>query len=155
MSREAVRLLVMQPSRQVAALPVRRDEHGTLQVLLVTTRETRRWVIPKGWPWPGLADHLAAAEEAREEAGVHGISYQPSLGSFVYDKRGKSGLRSINVAVYLLSVTREFDTWPECNERKRAWFTPDAAADAVGEPELQVLLRDIASKVSSSQLLGR
>ena len=62
----------MEFARQVGALPVRRAPDGTLLVLLVTTLQTQRWIIPKGWPWPGEQDYTAAAEEAREEAGVLG-----------------------------------------------------------------------------------
>ena len=132
----------MKAARQVAALPVRRDVNGDLQVLLVTSRETRRWVIPKGWPWPDLADHLAAAEEAREEAGVRGRPRKRAIGSYAYDKRLKDGAKPVHVDIYLLIVTRELDTWPERRERTRAWFTPEAAADAVSEPDLQELLRN-------------
>lgn len=134
-------------SRQVAALPVRRDEAGALQVLLVTSRETKRWVIPKGWPWPKRADHRAAAEEAREEAGVRGKPRKNAIGSYDYDKRLKDGSRPVHVDIYLLVVTRELDKWPERRERTRSWFSPEAAADAVGEPELQRLLRRLPEVV--------
>ncbi len=138
----------MKAARQVAALPVRRDENGDLQVLLVTSRETRRWVIPKGWPWPDRADHLAAAEEALEEAGVRGKPRKIAIGSFDYDKRLKDGDRPIHVDIYLLVVTRELDKWPERRERTRAWFTPEAAADAVGEADLQALLRNATETIA-------
>ena len=69
MEGEAHQIDTMELPRQVAALPVRRNPDGSLSVLLVTSRQTRRWVIPKGWPWPKHEDHVAAAEEAREEAG--------------------------------------------------------------------------------------
>ena len=62
----------MDEAKQVAALPVRRGEDGSLEVLLVTSRETGRWVIPKGWPSKRLSDREAAAREARQEAGVTG-----------------------------------------------------------------------------------
>ena len=77
----------MERKKQVAALPVRQDASGKLLVLLVTSRETRRLVIPKGWPWPGVKDHKAAAEEAREEAGILGKIAKKPLGSYTYDKR--------------------------------------------------------------------
>jgi 8-oxo-dGTP pyrophosphatase MutT (NUDIX family) len=71
---EALHIEAMEFARQVAALPVRRNPDGSLSVLLVTSRETRRWVIPKGWPWPDRDDYVAATEEAREEAGVLGLA---------------------------------------------------------------------------------
>lgn len=138
----------MPNTRQVAAVPVRRDPQGSLQILLVTSRETRRWVIPKGWPWPKLADHLAAAEEAREEAGVRGHASDVCLGCYVYDKRLKSGSRQVTVEVFLLEVTTELDRWPEDRERTRAWFTPEAAAEAVAEPELQQILRALPARMA-------
>jgi 8-oxo-dGTP pyrophosphatase MutT (NUDIX family) len=127
-------------AQQVAALPVRRAADGTLLVLLVTTLQTQRWIIPKGWPWPGEQDYTAAAEEAREEAGVLGEAKAVSIGSYTYEKRRSSGLVPVRVAVYLLEVREELETWPECERRQRAWFTPAEAAAVVQEPELRALL---------------
>lgn len=130
----------MDTIRQVAALPVRRNSGGSLSVLLVTSRETRRWVIPKGWPWPDLEDHIAAAEEAREEAGVLGLAFPESIGSYTYRKRNADGQVAIRVHVYLLEVREELATWPEQTQRDRMWLgLPDAAAK-VEEPELRTLL---------------
>ena len=78
-------------AHQVAALPIRRAPDGSLLVLLVTTLQTFRWIIPKGWPVPGKQDFAAALEEAREEAGVLGEAEAASIGSFVYVKRRASG----------------------------------------------------------------
>ena len=72
---------------QVAAIPVRRRGDGNLEVLLVTSRETRRWIVPKGWPWPEVSDHEAAAAEAWEEAGVRGRILADELGAYTYDKQ--------------------------------------------------------------------
>lgn len=129
--------------RQVAALPVRRGADGAWQVLLVTSRETRRWVIPKGWPWPGLADHEAAANEAYEEAGIVGTTGPNVLGSFHYKKRRKNSVVDVDVAVYLLEVGEEKPSWPECHERRRAWFSLAAAAEAVEETELKSVIRGL------------
>lgn len=126
--------------KQVAAIPVRRHDDGKLEVLLVTSRETRRWVVPKGWPWADVADREAAATEAWEEAGVRGRILADELGSFTYDKQRDGIFNPVVVVVYLLEVVAEESTWPEMDERKRAWFTPAAAAQAVVEPELKALL---------------
>jgi hypothetical protein len=99
-------------SRQVGALPVRKAPDGTLNVLLVTTLQTQRWIIPKGWPWPGRQDWA----------------------------RRQTGLVPVRVTVYLLEVNEELETWPECQRRQRAWFTLADAAEAVTEPELRALL---------------
>lgn len=127
--------------KQVAALPFRRLEDGSLRVLLVTSRETRRYVIPKGWPWRGVKDHKAAAEEAREEAGILGKARKKSIGTYTYDKRQPEGVVPVRVRVFLLEVIEELDEWPESAERKRTWFTPERAARAVDEPELARLIR--------------
>jgi 8-oxo-dGTP pyrophosphatase MutT (NUDIX family) len=130
-------------SRQVAALPVRRGPDGALLVMLVTTLQTHRWIIPKGWPWPDQHDSLSAAAEAREEAGVLGQARAMSIGSYTYHKRRQSGSVPVRVAVYLLEVQEELETWPECQRRQRAWFTLSDAAAAVHEPELRDLLLQV------------
>jgi 8-oxo-dGTP pyrophosphatase MutT (NUDIX family) len=128
-------------SRQVAALPVRRGPDGALRVMLVTSLQTQRWIIPKGWPWPDHHDHLAAAAEAREEAGVLGEVRAKSIGSYTYQKRKKAaGLVPVRVSVFLLEVREELETWPECKRRQRAWFTLSDAAARVREPELRELI---------------
>jgi 8-oxo-dGTP pyrophosphatase MutT (NUDIX family) len=130
-----------EPRAQAAALPWRRTADGELQVLLITSRETRRWVIPKGWPIKGLKPHQTAAREALEEAGVEGPTAK-KVGVFHYDKRLASGrLQNIRVTVYPLQVEAELDAWPESRERVRLWTTPQDAADLVLEPELAELLR--------------
>jgi 8-oxo-dGTP pyrophosphatase MutT (NUDIX family) len=126
--------------RQVAALPVRRGPDGVLLVMLVTTLQTQRWIIPKGWPLPDQHDYLAAAIEAREEAGVLGEPQATSIGSYTYEKRRQSGVVPVRVAVFLLEVQEELETWPECQRRRRAWFTLREAAEVVREPELRELL---------------
>ena len=125
---------------QVAALPLKRGPDGMMQVLLVTSRDTRRWVVPKGWPWPALPDHLAAAEEAWEEAGVRGQANAQCLGTFTYDKRRRNGSVALTVSVYTLTVIDEFECWPESGDRERAWFDISTAAAAVDEPGLKQII---------------
>jgi predicted phosphate transport protein (TIGR00153 family) len=110
-------------------------------VLLITSRETRRWVVPKGNPIKGLAPHEAAAHEAFEEAGVHGIACPAPLGSFEYLKRRRDGSeRRANVRLYPLAVTEQAEEWPEQDERDTAWFPLGEAAKAVTEPDLKQLI---------------
>lgn len=131
--------------RQVAAIPVRRADDGRLEVLLVTSRGTRRWIIPKGWPWRNCSDWQSAAEEVREEAGVLGIVDRAPLGSYVYRKgRSDGSAVAITVAVYRLDVTHVLDVWPEKSERSRGWFDIDAAVAAVVEPGLKAMLRSLS-----------
>jgi len=140
----------MEFALQVGALPVRRAPDGSLLVMLVTTLETQRWIIPKGWPWPGEQDYTAAAEEAREEAGVLGDPKAVSIGSYTYEKRRASGLVPVRVTVYLLEVREELEIWPECEQRQRAWFTPSDAAAIVQEPELRALLLQLQDEAGAT-----
>ncbi len=136
---------LMDWKKQVGALPVRTEKNGALRVLLVTSRETRRFVIPKGWPWPGVKDHKAAAEEAREEAGIRGRIGKKPVGSYTYDKRRANGAVPVRVNVFLLEVVEELSEWQEKDERERKWLTPAKAAAAVAEPELAELILKIAA----------
>lgn len=130
----------MAKAYQVAAIPIKRTPSGALRIMLVTSRDTGRWVVPKGWPWRKLKDHDAAAGEAWEEAGIKGKVATKSVGTFTYDKRRKNKFRPLRVNVYVLEVHEEADSWPEVDQRQRRWFTPKAAAEAVAEEELKVLL---------------
>ena len=72
---------------QIAAMPIRRVADGSAEILLVTSRTTQRWIVPKGWPIKGLKDHDAAAREAFEEAGVVGRISEKPAGRYTYWKR--------------------------------------------------------------------
>lgn len=122
--------------RQVAALPVRRRRDGGLEVCLVTTRETRRWVIPKGWPEKELKDWQAAEREAFEEAGLEGKMTKTVVGSFPYWKRMEDHFVLVEVDVYMLLVEKEFADWAEKAERERRWLAIAEAAEEVLEPGL-------------------
>jgi 8-oxo-dGTP pyrophosphatase MutT (NUDIX family) len=130
----------MAPGLQFAALPWRRSGDG-LEVLLVTSRDSRRWVIPKGWPMKGRKAHLAAAREALEEAGVTGRIARASAGSYGYIKRLKNGAPlECRVQVFPLKIERQRKSWPERHEREARWFPAAQAAEAVDEPELRALI---------------
>ena len=130
--------------RQVAALCWRRGKQG-LEILLVTSRETRRWVTPKGGRMPGLTDARAAAVEALEEAGVEGRVADHPIGTFRYLKwlrRGEG--RWCVVSLYPLEVIVEHDTWQEQHERTRQWMSAEQAASRVNEADLAALIRAFA-----------
>jgi 8-oxo-dGTP pyrophosphatase MutT (NUDIX family) len=127
---------------QVAALPFRVSESGELEILLITSRETRRAVIPKGWPMKGLRDHEAAAREAYEEAGVVGKIGRKPVGSYEYWKRLTATFAFVRVDVYPLEFERQRKDWPEKGHRELAWFGPDDAALLVDEPALSTLVRE-------------
>lgn len=127
---------------QFGALPWRFGEDGRPQVMLLTSRETRRWVIPKGWPMKGKRSREAAAQEVYEEAGLIGqiIGKRP-IGSYHYSKQiSEDCSRLCQVRVYLFRVERELDDWPEQRERTRQWFDPAEAASLVAEGGLAEII---------------
>jgi 8-oxo-dGTP pyrophosphatase MutT (NUDIX family) len=131
-----------QPSKtQYAALPYRIGHAGELEILLVTTRETGRWVIPKGWPMKKRAPWRAAEREALEEAGVVGLVAKVHLGGYHYVKRGPTGEAwPCEVIVYPLEVRHERASWREAAERSRGWFKVAQAMALVEEPDLKLLI---------------
>jgi 8-oxo-dGTP pyrophosphatase MutT (NUDIX family) len=130
----------MKPRTQFAALPTA-VRAGQLQVMLITSRETRRWVIPKGWPEPNHSPSELAAREAYEEAGIVGRIAPVPLGSYRYDKRltARKAVPCV-VEVYRLEVERELADWPERRQRDRRWLRPSEAAPLVAEAGLAELL---------------
>jgi 8-oxo-dGTP pyrophosphatase MutT (NUDIX family) len=130
----------MTAHKQVAALPLRWAENGAIEILLVTSRSTGRWIIPKGWPSKRHKDHKAAAREAKEEAGVKGKIGRRSIGRFRYVKSEMGDRNPIDVTVFLLPVRKECKNWPERDQRQRAWFALASAAEKVQEPELSFLI---------------
>jgi len=127
-----------------------------VRVLLITSRETRRWVVPKGNPIQGLSGHEAAAQEAYEEAGVQGIACPSPIGSYRYDKRRRDGRhKTATVAVYPLAVVRQADEWPEQDEREYAWFGLPEAAGAVEEPDLGALIARFRAPTPPTGRLAR
>ncbi|MFN6977287.1 MAG: NUDIX hydrolase [Gemmobacter sp.] len=127
-------------AEQVGAL-CWRIRRGAIQVLLVTSRDTGRWVVPKGWPMPGRTPHAAAAREAWEEAGVEGAAMARCIGTYTYDKALDTGrVVCCAVSVFPVEVTALAKTWPEKHERRRRWMDLTAAARRVQEPELAALI---------------
>ena len=113
-----------------------------MQVLLVTSRETGRWVIPKGNFGNNVSPHAAAAQEAEEEAGVRGAVCPTPLGTYRYRKRKGSGASLMaDVEVFPLAVSEELSDWKEKKQRERRWFPLSEAAKAVDEPDLRDLIR--------------
>lgn len=138
------------PIRQIAVLPYRTQSPAVdapIEILLITSRETRRWVVPKGNPMSGTPPHSAAAIEAEEEAGVLGAVCPTPLGSYRYRKRRNSGASVwTDVDVFPFAVTEELDTWNEQHQRERRWFSLAEAANAVDEPDLAALIRSFGAR---------
>lgn len=138
--------------RQVAALPFRRNSDGTFEILLVTSRESRRWVIPKGWPMKGRKPYDAAAREAYEEAGLVGLIGKRPLGFYLYEKRLKNRDAVLcQVKVFPLEVRKQLKHWPEQHEREGRWFTPSEAAEAVAEAGLSGIIRAALKRKGSAK----
>lgn len=130
---------------QYAALPFRLKD-GRFEILLIRSRETRRWVIPKGWPMRGRKPHRAAQREAYEEAGVVGRIGKVEIGRYLYPKRLADGTSvPCEVAVFPLPVARRRRRWPERAERgKGRWMPPAKAAAAVRETGLSAIILSLA-----------
>ena len=130
--------------RQYGAVPLRFGARDQLEVLLLTSRGSGRWVIPKGWPMRNRTPAGTARREAYEEAGVKGrlLSRKP-IGSYRYFKREENLRGEILVRVFVLAVEEQKKNWPEMGERRVRWFTLRQAAALVKERDLAKLLRSI------------
>ncbi|KJS44596.1 MAG: NUDIX hydrolase [Roseovarius sp. BRH_c41] len=140
-----VRPLFRRPRRlQVAALCYR-EHDGHKEVLLITSRGTGRWIIPKGWPIDGKDAPGAALQEAWEEAGVRsGRVTSEAVGIYCYEKELSTGLPvPVETLVFAIEVTQMQEDYPEVAERRRKWVSPSEAAQMVQEPQLQQILRDL------------
>src|ERR1700681_3032475 len=127
---------------QYAALPFRRGATSRVQVMLVTSRDTKRWIIPKGWPMKRKAPHASAAREALEEAGVAGDVGKHPIGSYSYEKRLEGGdVVVCEVHVFPLEVKRQQKRWPEKGKREIRCLSPAEAAKKVQEPVLSDIIR--------------
>ncbi len=130
------------PRLQVAALCWRRSAKG-LRVLLITSRDTGRWVIPKGWTMRNRTEAEAAAREAFEEAGLRGSVATRSLGVYTYLKSLGAGRKiSCVVRVFPLEAREMLQVFPETGQRRAKWFEPKKAARRVAEHDLAVMIRD-------------
>jgi len=131
---------------QYAALPYRVVD-GHVEVMLVTSRETKRWILPKGQPEKRLKPYEVAAAEAYEEAGIMGSVDKDAMTMFASTKRLKNGTElPCTIKVYVLKVKKVLDAWPEKSERERRWFSPGEAAMVATEAGLIRTLLDFGAK---------
>ena len=129
--------------RQSGVIPFRRRANGQLEVLLITSRRSGQWIVPKGLVEPDMTEHDSAAKEAREEAGVVGNVGTRAVGSFEYEKWG--GM--CHVSVFDLQVESELDAWPEKGQRERRWTAVHEAAGLVAIEDLSRLIRNLPARV--------
>ncbi|WP_253944109.1 NUDIX hydrolase [Pseudogemmobacter hezensis] len=137
----------MEPKSQLAALCWSDGKDGR-RVLLITSRDTGRWVLPKGWPMKDRSFAEAARIEAWEEAGVTGTISETALGQYAYDKvicREADLAQACEVEVFALKVASLARKYPEHRQRRRKWFSPEKAARKVDEPELRQLILDFGA----------
>ena len=134
---------------QYGVLPYQFTETDLLEVLLVTTRRTRRWVVPKGWPIKGLKPPQSAAREAYEEAGIRGTVGAKAIGIFSYNKvlDISGGIVPCEVRVFAMIVKRQLDTWPEAHEREARWFEPAKALSAIKDKGLRELIESFVRRM--------
>ncbi|WGH79674.1 NUDIX hydrolase [Jannaschia ovalis] len=141
-------------AQQIAALPMR-WRGDKVEVLMVTSRDTGRWVVPKGWTMKGVKPWTAAAQEALEEAGAKGDIAREVFGVFHYDKVMDDGsTQRCRVRVYPMIVEDLKKSWKEEDARKRRWFAPREAAKRVDEAELADLLDMLGSKPTKAPVAG-
>jgi 8-oxo-dGTP pyrophosphatase MutT (NUDIX family) len=137
--------LFREHGKQVAALCWRLSSRHSLglEILLITSRNSRRWILPKGWPEPELGPAENAAREAFEEAGVIGTIGHEPIGRYYYLKEKKEGGGiACSVDVFALAVTKHLDDWPEKDTRRLAWLTIPEAMTRVSEPGMRQVIKD-------------
>ena len=150
---ESVRRLLGAPAPlvQAAALPWRETERG-LELMLITSRGTGRWILPKGWPEAGESLWQSAARESYEEAGLKGTISHVEVGKYFFGKVLNTGFeRRCEVSVFPIEVDSVDDAWPEKGQRKRIWVEPAKAARMVAEPDLSELILLFCEKPRAHQ----
>lgn len=141
------------PRQQYAALCYRLSKSNPEpEVLLLTSRDTGRWVIPKGWPMANKKAHAVAEQEAYEEAGVKGTVEKAPFGYYEYEKKLNSGINvPCKVQVHLLEVSEMRDSFPEKDSRRLEWVSPREAVKRVNEPELKALMLAFDKRMAHSK----
>lgn len=144
-----LRLMMQRPPRQqYAAICYRAKKRGEFEVLVATSRDTGRWVIPKGWPMENKRAHQVAEQEALEEVGVKGKAEKLPFGFYHYNKGLDNGIKvPVRVQVHLLRVEDTCKEFKEKGARQIEWVSAEEAANRVNEPELKILLLQFAEKM--------
>lgn len=143
------------PLKQCGAL-CWRETNGIVEILLITSRANKQWIIPKGWPMPGKTLAQAASEEAWEEAGIRGKVQEHTIGSYRYFKRRGKKEMAIQVAVFPLEVTEEYDVFREKGQRDSLWLEPAVAAKLMTNDTLAALIVTFDPKAhAANQRLAR
>ena len=129
----------MNKIEQASALPFRIYK-GEIQILIITSRSGKKWIVPKGIIEPGDSDRYTALKETREEAGVNGKVLQEKIGAYSYEKWNSI----CEVTLYPLQVTEVYDQWDESHFRKRKWVSAKRAVKKVEPKDLASLIKEFA-----------
>lgn len=127
---------------QSAVIPYRLRD-GEIEILLITTRKTKRWIIPKGIVEPNMTPHASAAQEALEEAGIIGEVFSEVVGSYTYQKFGGT----CRVKIFLLRVDMLQPCWLEDRDRDRQWFSLSQAIEQIQEVEIRQILQSLPTRL--------
>ena len=133
---------------QSAVIPFRLD-NNRFKILLITSINSRKWIIPKGVIEDHLSPQESARKEAFEEAGVTGEVLDILIGEYRYNKWGGT----CNVRVYPLYVTNYYDDWPEAGQRKRQWVSINKAVELVEKEEIKQLFKKLTKEYLTIQSL--
>ncbi len=145
--------LVVKEGLQVGALPWRVRQR-TIEFLLVTSRQSRHWLIPKGWPMPGKSNREAALQEAFEEAGITGVGSAGPIGSYRFQKAMHDGSElPCLMSVYGMSDVHELDAWPEMEQRERLWVPQPEALEMIFDWSLARFLAELSVHRSAGSLI--
>ncbi|WP_165491009.1 NUDIX hydrolase [Lichenihabitans psoromatis] len=138
---------------QYGAVPFRIKRSGDIEIMLITSRDTGRWIVPKGWPISKLKPRQVAAQEAWEEAGLRGkIVGKAPLGHYLYSKAMEDEPPlTCKLTLFALQVSRQRKSWPEKGQRKTAWFDVATAAATVREPELAAIIAGVPRMIESQR----
>ena len=124
-----------------------------IKILLITSRRSKRWIIPKGWKVDKMSNRKSVALEAWEESGVQGRVSDRSIGTYYYRKRlSKNDFLTCAVKVFALHVKARKKKFPERGERKSKWVNPTTAIDLVTEPELKTVIKNFAARIKKESV---
>jgi len=126
-------------------------ENGELKILLITTRKSKRWILPKGIIEPKMSPEESAAAEAYEEAGIRGEIYSAQIGEYHYPKWGGT----CNVKVFAMEITQIYENWPESNIRKRKWVSINETETLIDNPQLKSIIRELPSFIEYAKNQSR
>lgn len=144
-----------QPFRQIAALPVTLAADGTVEVFLVTSRGSGRWIIPKGNPIRGLLPFEVAAREALEEAGLVGRVLPRCVGTFAFERLRRPAGETCLIDVYPMHVEKQMRRFDEKRQRTVLRCDVGTAGTIVGSPSLAELIEAYAIEFRSERMMHR